>query len=263
MIYKTEDQITLIRESALLVSGTLTEIAKILKPGLTTLAIDKLANQFIRDNGAIPAFLNYGGFPHHICASVNDVVVHGLPGNTPLKEGDIVSLDVGVLKNGFHGDHAYTFIIGDVPKEYLHLVKVTKESLYLGIEKVIAGNRIGDIGHAIQTHVEQYGYGVVRDLVGHGLGRNIHEKPDVPNYGSKGKGMILKENLVLAIEPMINLGTSKVYIAKDGWSIYTADKQPSVHFEHNICVKKGKALMLSDYSIIEAAEQANPNLNSL
>lgn len=262
-MYKTEDQITLIRESALLVSGTLTEIAKILKPGLTTLAIDKLANQFIRDNGAIPAFLNYGGFPHHICASVNDVVVHGLPGNTPLKEGDIVSLDVGVLKNGFHGDHAYTFIIGDVPKEYLHLVKVTKESLYLGIEKVIAGNRIGDIGHAIQTHVEQYGYGVVRDLVGHGLGRNIHEKPDVPNYGSKGKGMILKENLVLAIEPMINLGTSKVYIAKDGWSIYTADKQPSVHFEHNICVKKGKALMLSDYSIIEAAEQANPNLNSL
>lgn len=262
MIYKTEEEVGLIRESAQLVSSTLAEIAKVLRPGMTTLAIDAFANQYIRDNGALPAFLNRGGFPHNICISVNDVVVHGFPDDKPLKDGDIVSVDVGVLKNGFHGDHAYTFVIGEAPEEHLRLVRTTKESLYLGIEKAISGNRTGDIGHAVQTHAERHGYGVVRELVGHGLGRGLHEKPDVPNYGNRGKGAILRENLVLAIEPMINLGTSRVYIAKNRWAIHTADGQPSAHFEHDVCVKKGKAMMLSTYSAIEAAEKANQNLNS-
>lgn len=249
------------RESALLVSATLTEIAKVLGPGMTTLEIDALANQYIRDHGAIPSFLNYGGFPHNICTSVNDVVVHGMPDGVPLKDGDIVSVDVGVVKNGFHGDHAYTFVIGEAPDAHLQLVNVTKQSLYFGIAQAIAGNRTGDIGYAIQHHAESHGYGVVRDLVGHGLGRNMHEKPDVPNFGSRGRGAILRKNLVLAIEPMINLGTAKVYTAKNRWAIHTADGKPAVHFEHDVCVKEGKALLLSDYSGIEAAEQANSNLN--
>ncbi|MDB5231731.1 MAG: map [Chitinophagaceae bacterium] len=261
--YKTEAEIALLKESAMLVSKTLTMIAAELKAGITTLQIDKLAADFIRDNKAVPSFLNFRGYPYNTCTSVNDVVVHGFPGNTILKEGDIISVDIGVYKNGFHGDHAYTFIIGEASEEIIQLVKVTKESLYKGIEKAVAGNRIGDISAAIQEHTEKkYGYGVVRELVGHGLGKQMHEDPQVPNYGKRGTGQKLKENLVLAIEPMINLGVKEVYTADDGWTVRTKDGKPSVHFEHDVCIKKHKAIILSDYSIIEAAEKANNNLNS-
>ena len=263
IIYKTEAEIALMKQSALLVSKTLTEVAKILKAGVTTLEIDKLCADFVRDHKAIPSFLNYRGYPHNICASVNDVVVHGFPNNNPLKVGDIVSIDMGVILNGWHGDHAYTFIIGDVSDAVLQLVRVTKESLYRGVEKAISGNRVGDISYAIQDYTEKrHGYGVVRELVGHGLGRSLHEDPQVPNYGRRGDGKKLKENAVLAIEPMINMGTKEVYTESDGWTVRTRDGKPSVHFEHDVCVKRNKPLILSDYSIIEAAEQANPNLNT-
>jgi len=260
--YKTDEQVALMQISALLVSQTLAEVAAVLKPGMTTLEIDKLANTFILDNGAVPSFYKYNGFPFHIITSVNDVVVHGLPGKEELKEGDIISVDVGVIKNKFHGDHAYTFIIGEVKPEIMQLVKTTKESLFEGIKEAVAGKRMGDIGYAIQHHNEKQGYGIVRDLVGHGLGQDMHEAPQVPNYGRKGSGILLKENLVLAIEPMINMGTRDVFMAKDGWTIKTADGKPSVHFEHDVCIKKGSALVLSDYSIIEQAEKKNPNLNT-
>ncbi len=263
MIYKTDAEVALMKEAALLVSKTLTEVAKILKPGVTTLLIDKLCSDFVKDHKAIPSFLNYNGYPFTVCASVNEVVVHGFPNNVALKDGDIVSIDMGVILNGWHGDHAYTFILGEVSDEILQLVRVTKESLYKGIEKAIVGNRLGDICFAIQEHTEKkYGYGVVRELVGHGLGRSLHEDPQVPNYGKRGNGPMLKENLVLAIEPMINLGTKDVVTEKDGWTVRTRDHKTSVHFEHDVCVKKNKALILSDYSIIEAAEKANANLNS-
>jgi len=261
IFYKTAAEIELMRESALLVSKALTEIAKILKPGLTTLYLDKVIGEFIRDHQAVPSFLNYRGYPFNSCISVNDVVVHGFPGNNELKEGDIISVDIGVFKNGFHGDHAYTFAIGNPGKEVMQLIRVTKEALYKGIEKAVAGNRVGDIAWAIQEHTEKkYGYGVVRELVGHGLGRHLHEDPQVPNYGRRGSGQVLKEGLVLAIEPMINLGKKDVYTEDDGWTVRTTDGKPSVHFEHDVCVKKGKADILSDYSIIEAAEKANGNL---
>ncbi len=264
IIYKTEAEVALMKQSATLVSKTLAEVAKILKPGVTTMQLDTLCERFVRDNNAVPSFKNYHGtYPFSICASVNDVVVHGFPNNSVLKDGDIVSIDLGVILNGWHGDHAYTFIIGEVPKEVLDLVRITKESLYKGIEKATVNNRIGDIAFAIQEHTERkYGYGVVRELVGHGLGRSLHEDPQVPNYGKRGSGPKLKENLVLAIEPMINLGVKEVYTDDDGWTVRTKDGKPSVHFEHDVCVKKNKALILSDYSIIEAAETANPNLNT-
>lgn len=263
MIHKTEAEVGMMKESATLVSKTLTEVAKVLKPGMTTLQIDKICADFVKDHKAIPSFYNYRGYPYHICASVNDVVVHGFPNNVALKEGDIVSIDMGVILNGWHGDHAYTFVIGEVAPEVLQLVKVTKESLYKGIEKAIVNNRIGDIAYAIQEHTERkYGYGVVRELVGHGLGRSLHEDPQVPNYGKRGTGPKLKENLVLAIEPMINLGSKDVYTEDDGWTVRTRDGKVSVHFEHDVCVKRNQALILSDYSIIEAAEKANPNLNT-
>jgi methionyl aminopeptidase len=259
--YKTQAEIALMRESALLVSKTLTEIAKVLKPGIATLQLDKLIGEFIRDNGGVPSFLNYRGYPFNACISVNDVVVHGFPNERALKEGDIISVDIGVVKNGFHGDHAYTFAIGDPGAAVMQLIRVTKESLYKGIEKAVAGGRVGDISYAIQEHTERkYGYGVVRELVGHGLGRHLHEDPQVPNYGKRGSGAKLKEGLVLAIEPMINLGKRDVYTESDGWTVRTADHQPSVHFEHDVCVQKNKADILSDYSIIEAAEKANPHL---
>ncbi|MNR04929.1 Methionine aminopeptidase 1 [compost metagenome] len=229
---------------------------------MSTLEIDKLANEFILDNGAVPSFYNYNGFPAHIITSLNDVVVHGIPGKEELRDGDIISVDVGTIKNGWHGDHAYTFIIGEVKPEILKLVKTTKESLYEGIKEAVVDKRLGDIGFAIQNYNEKQGYGVVRDLVGHGLGQSMHEDPQVANYGRKGSGTMLKENLVMAIEPMINMGTKDVFLDKDGWAIRTADGQPSVHFEHDVCVKKGQALILSDYSIIEAAEKANANLNT-
>lgn len=261
--YKNEEQVEQMRQSALLVSKTLTEVAKILKPGITSLSIDQLIGTFIRDNGAIPSFLNYSGYPFNSCISVNDVVVHGFPTKKELTEGDLVSVDIGVLKDGWHGDHAYTFLIGETTADIIQLIKVTKESLYKGIEKAVAGNRIGDIAFAIQEHTEKkHGYGVVRELVGHGLGKNLHEDPQVPNYGRRGTGTTLKQGLVLAIEPMINMGKKEVYTEDDGWTVRTIDGKPSVHFEHDVCVKKGKADILSDYTEIEKAEKANPNLFS-
>jgi methionyl aminopeptidase len=261
--YKNSQEIELMRESALLVSKTLSEVAKILKPGITTISIDQFIAEFIQDNKAVPSFLNYHGYPYSSCISVNDVVVHGFPGTYELKEGDIVSVDIGVYKNGFHGDHAYTFMIGKPADEVIQLVRVTKESLYKGIEKAIAGNRLGDISFAIQEHTEKkHGYGVVRELVGHGLGKSMHEDPQVPNYGKRGAGAVLKEGLVIAIEPMINLGKKDVFTDADGWTVRTKDGKPSVHFEHDVCVKKGKADILSNYSPIEIAEKANANLFS-
>ncbi|MGZ8561114.1 MAG: type I methionyl aminopeptidase [Flavisolibacter sp.] len=261
--YKNSQEIELMRESALLVSSSLAEVAKMLKPGITTISIDVFIGNYLKDHKAVPSFLNFNGYPFNTCISVNDVVVHGFPGNYELKEGDIVSVDVGVYKNGFHGDHAYTFMIGKPAMEVVQLVKATKESLYKGIEKAVAGNRIGDIAYAIQEHTEKkYGYGVVRELVGHGLGRNMHEEPQVPNYGKRGSGTVLKEGLVLAIEPMINLGRKEVFTDSDGWTVRTKDGKPSVHFEHDVCVKKNQADILSNYAPIEAAEKSNANLFS-
>jgi methionyl aminopeptidase len=261
MILKTNEQVELMRQSALLVSKTLSEIAKDLKPGVTTLSIDKKIGEFIRDHKAVPSFLHYKGYPFNSCISVNDVVVHGFPNLNELKEEDIVSIDIGVILDGWHGDHAYTFAIGEPADEVKQLIRVTKESLYKGIEKAIAGNRVGDIAFAIQDHTEKkHGYGVVRELVGHGLGKNLHEDPQVPNYGKRGSGAKLKEGLVLAIEPMINLGKKEVYTEEDGWTVKTKDGKPSVHFEHDVCVRKTKADILSDYSIIEKAERDNENL---
>jgi methionyl aminopeptidase len=262
--YKTPAEIELMRASALLVSKTLTEVAKVLRPGLTTRQLDKLITDFIRDHDAVPSFLNYRGYPFASCISVNDVVVHGFPNDQPLREGDIISVDIGVIKKGWNGDHAYTFAIGDPGTEIMQLIRVTKESLYKGIEKAVAGNRIGDISSAIEEHTaKKYGYGVVRELVGHGLGKHMHEEPQVPNYGRRGTGAKLKEGLVLAIEPMINLGKREVYTESDGWTVRTSDHKPSVHFEHDVAVRKGKADILSDYSIIEAAEFQNPHLYTI
>jgi methionyl aminopeptidase len=263
MICKSDVQVEMMRQSALLVSRTLTEIAKILKPGIITLSIDKMIGEFVHDHHAVPSFLNYHGYPFNSCISVNDVVVHGFPNNTELREGDIVSIDIGVILNGWHGDHAYTFAIGDPGAEVMKLIKVTKEALYKGIEKAVAGNRVGDIAFAIQEHTEKKnGYGVVRELVGHGLGESLHEDPQVPNYGKRGTGPQLKQGLVLAIEPMINLGRKEVFTESDGWTVRTKDGKPSVHFEHDVCVRKSKADILSDYHNIEKAEQANINLFS-
>ncbi|RYY64657.1 MAG: type I methionyl aminopeptidase [Chitinophagaceae bacterium] len=261
--YKTDEQVEQMRAAALLVSSTLAEIAALLKPGISTLSIDKTIGTIIRDNGAVPSFLGYNGYPFNSCISVNDVVVHGFPNSHPLKEGDVVTIDIGVIKNGWHGDHAYTFMIGDPGPEAVQLVKITKESLYKGIEKAIAGNRIGDIAFAIQEHTEKKnGYGVVRELVGHGLGKSLHEDPQVPNYGKRGSGPVMKEGLVIAIEPMINLGRKEVYTDDDGWTVRTKDGKVSVHFEHDVCVRKNKADILSNYAPIEAAEKANQELFS-
>lgn len=261
--YKTNAEIELIRKSSLLVSATLAKVANFLKPGVTTLQVDTLAEQFIRDNGAVPSFKNYKGFPFTCCISVNDAVVHGFPNNVALKEGDVVSVDVGVYMNGFHGDSAYTFAIGQVGDDVKQLLRVTKESLYKGIEKAVLNNRIGDIAFAIQEHTERKnGYGVVRELVGHGLGRQLHEDPQVPNFGKRGTLMKMKEGLVIAIEPMINMGKKDVYYDDDGWTVRTKDGKPSAHYEHTVCVQKDKADILSSYTEIEANEKANPNLDS-
>jgi methionyl aminopeptidase len=249
--YKTENEIELLRESSLLVGKTLAEVAKLIKPGVRTIRLDQVAEEFIRDNNAIPGFKGYNGFPYTLCISVNENVVHGFPSERELKDGDIVSVDCGTIMNGFYGDSAYTFAVGEVKEEVLMLMKRTKESLYKGIENAIAGKRVGDIGYAIQSYVESFGYSVVRDLVGHGLGRNLHEKPEVPNFGRRGRGTKLNENLVIAIEPMINLGTKRVVQEKDGWTIRTADRQPSAHYEHDVVVRKGKAEILSTFDYIE------------
>jgi methionyl aminopeptidase len=261
--YKTKEEIEIMRHSALLVSAALAEVAKALRPGVTTLQMNDLAEQFIRDNGAVPSFKNYKGFPYAACISVNDAVVHGFPNNVPLKDGDIVSVDVGVFKNGFHGDSAYTFAIGDIAAEVQQLLAVTKTSLYKGIEKAVAGNRIGDLAFAIQDYAEgKHGYGVVRELVGHGLGKSLHEDPQVPNYGRRGSGAKMNEGMVIAIEPMINLGKRDIYYDDDGWTVRTKDRKPAAHYEHNVCIRKGSADILSSFAPIEAAEKANPELCS-
>jgi methionyl aminopeptidase len=254
MIYlKTREEIELMRESALMVSRSLGIIAKEIKPGVEPKYLDKLAEEYIRDNGGVPAFKGYRGFPATLCISVNEAVVHGIPGSKPLKEGDIISVDCGVKKNGFYGDHAYSFAVGKVRPELEKLLKVTKESLYKGIEQAISGNRIGDISYAIQQHAESNGYGVVRELVGHGLGKSLHEDPEVPNYGKRGDGPKLKDGMVLAIEPMINLGKKNIKQLEDGWTIITADGLPSAHFEHDIAIIDGKPEILSSYAYIEEA----------
>lgn len=248
---KTEEEIELLRESSLLVGKTLAEMAKLIKPGRKTIDLDKVAEEFIRDNDAVPGFKGYNGFPFTLCISVNEVVVHGFPGERELKDGDIISIDCGVLKNGFYGDSAFTFPVGEVEESVLLLMKRTKESLYKGVEMAVAGKRIGDIGNAVQSYVEKFGYSVVRDLVGHGLGKNLHEKPEVPNYGRKGTGAKLKERMVLAIEPMINLGKRHVVQENDGWTIRTADRLPSAHYEHDVVVRKDKVEILSTFDYIE------------
>lgn len=261
IFYKTKDEIELMRHSALLVGLTIAETAKLIRPGITTLKLDTVAEQFIRDQGAIPSFKNYKGYPFATCISVNDAVVHGFPNNHELKEGDIVSVDVGVFKNGFHGDSAYSFAIGDPGPEIAGLMQVTKTSLYKGIEKAVAGNRVGDISHAIQDYCEkQHQYGVVRELVGHGLGKHLHEDPQVPNYGKRGSGPKLQAGLVIAIEPMVNLGVKEVWYDEDGWTVRTKDGKASAHYEHTVCVQRGKPDLLSSFQAIEEAEKANEYL---
>ena len=251
LYYKTKEEIELIRESSLLVGKTLAEVAKVIKPGVTTLSLDKVAYEFINDNNAVPAFLNYSGFPNSLCISVNSQVVHGIPGKYELKDGDIVSVDCGVVKNTFFGDSAYTFAIGEVSPEVLNLLKVTEESLYRAIETAVVGKRLGDIGEAVQSHAESHGFSVVRELVGHGIGRNLHEAPEVPNYGKRGAGLKLQEGLVIAIEPMINLGKKSIKQDNDGWTIRTTDNLASAHFEHTVAIGKEKADILSSFKYIE------------
>lgn len=253
IILKTREEIELMRESALSVSRTLGMLAKEIKPGVTSLYLDKLAEEFIRDNGGEPGFKGLYGFPNTLCMSLNAAIVHGIPTNIPMEEGDIISVDCGVLKNGYYGDHAYTFGVGEIKPEVQRLLEVTKESLYIGIEQFKAGNRIGDISWAIQNHAEKNGYGVVRELVGHGLGKKMHEDPEVPNYGKRGDGPKLKDGMVIAIEPMINMGTRNIKQLKDGWTILTADKKPSAHFEHNVALVDGKPDILSTFKYIEDA----------
>ncbi|HSQ46008.1 MAG TPA: type I methionyl aminopeptidase [Lutibacter sp.] len=250
---KTRAEIELMRESALIVSKTLGILAKEVKPGVTTLYLDKLAEEFIRDQGALPGFLGMYGFPNTLCMSPNAQIVHGIPNNKPLLEGDIISIDCGALKNGFYGDHAYTFEVGEVADETKKLLKITKESLYLGIREFKAGNRVGDVGFAIQHHCEKHGYGIVRELVGHGLGKEMHEDPEMPNYGFRGKGKKFTEGMVVAIEPMVNLGTHQINQLKDGWTILTKDGKPSAHFEHDVAIINGKPELLSTFSYIYEA----------
>lgn len=259
--YKTEAEIELIRQSALLVGKALAEVTRHLKPGITTDSLDKLADEFIRDHGAKPSFKNFKGYPFASCISVNDAIVHGFPGNKPLQDGDVISVDIGVYKNSYHGDSAYTFAIGDVSEEKMKLLKVTKESLYRAIEKAIAGNRIGDVSFAVQDFCEkQHKYGVVRELVGHGLGKQLHEEPQVPNFGKRGSGPKMQEGMVIAIEPMVNLGVKEVWYDDDGWTVRTKDGKVSAHYEHTICVRKHKADILSSFDEIEKAEKENVNL---
>ena len=248
---KTDEEIEIQRKSSLLVGKTLAEVARHIRPGVTTIELDRVAEKFILSNGAQPGFKGYGGFPATLCISVNDAVVHGIPGDRKLKEGDIVSIDCGVLMNGFYGDSAYTFAVGEISEEVRLLLERTKESLYLGIEQAVNGKRVGDIGNAVQGYVEGFGYSVVRDLVGHGVGRNLHEKPEVPNYGRRGSGIKLKSGMVIAIEPMINLGVKEVIQEKDGWTIRTADSKPSAHYEHTVAVRNGKPDILSTFEYIE------------
>ena len=250
IITKTAEEIELMRESALVVSRTLGMLAREVKPGVTTQSLDKLAEEYIRDQGAIPGFLGLYGCPSTLLTSVNEAVVHGLPTDKPLQEGDIVSIDCGAIKNEFYGDHAYTFQVGEVAPEVKKLLQITKESLYIGIRQLKAGNRVGDVGYAIQQYCESHGYGVVRELVGHGLGKKLHEDPEMPNYGRRGRGKKLIEGMTVAIEPMINMGTHLVSQLADGWTIVTKDKKPSAHFEHNVAIVDGQPELLSTFAYV-------------
>jgi|SRR6056300_337640 methionyl aminopeptidase len=249
-LIKTSEEIELIRESAQLVSKTLGMLASEIKPGINTLYLDKLAESFIRDHKGVPGFLGLYDFPNTLCISPNSQVVHGIPNKEIIKEGEILSIDCGVLKNGYYGDHAFTFTVGEVDKEILQLLETTKQSLYFGIEQFKAGNRVGDVGYAIQNYNESKGYGVVRELVGHGLGKEMHEKPEMPNYGKRGTGKKFQEGMVVAIEPMINMGTPNINQLNDGWTILTRDNKPSAHFEHNIAIVNGKPKLLSTFDYI-------------
>ena len=261
IICKTSEEIEWMRHSNLLVGNTIAHLASMLRPGITTLELDVLAGQLIRDNGGVPSFLNYNGYPFNTCISVNDAVVHGFPSKSELKEGDVVSIDCGVFKNGFHGDSAYTFVLGTPAEGVMALLQTTKESLYKGIEKAVANNRIGDIAWAVQEHAEKnHGYGVVRELVGHGIGRSLHEDPQVPNFGKRGNGPKLTVGMTLAIEPMINMGKKEVFYDDDGWTVRTKDGLVAAHFEHSICVQKDKADILSSFEAIEEAERKNSHL---
>ena len=257
---KTEDEIELMRRANQLVGKTLGELTKHIKPGVTTLQLDKIADEFIRDHGAIPTFKNFpnpfgGPFPASICTSVNDVVVHGVPDSkTVLKDGDIISIDCGTLLDGFNGDSCYTFCVGEVSQEVRQLLKVTKESLYLGIEQATAGKRVGDIGDTVQTYCESHGYGVVRELTGHGIGKEMHEDPQVPNYGRRGNGALLKSGMCIAIEPMITMGNRQIWMMPDKWTIRTRDGKPAAHFEHTIAIRRGKAEILSSFDEVEQLE---------
>lgn len=248
---KTEAEIELLRSSNQLVSKTLAELARIIKPGITTLDLDNLAEEFIRDNGAVPGFKGYNGFPNTLCTSVNDEVVHGIPSDYTLKDGDIVSIDCGVVLNGFYGDSAFTFAVGEISGEKRRLLDFTRSSLEKGVEQAQAGNRIGDISYAVQSHAESGGYTVVRELVGHGLGRRLHEAPEVPNYGRRGRGTKIKKGLVICIEPMINMGTRNVNQMQDGWTIRTADGKPSAHFEYAVAVGPDGPDVLTTFDYID------------
>lgn len=250
---KTAEEIELMRESALVVSKTLGMLASEIKPGVDCLYLDKLAEDFIRAQGAAPGFLGMYGFPNTLNMSPNAQVVHGIPTKEPLKEGDIISVDCGAVKNEYYGDHAYTFGVGEIDPETQKLLEVTKESLYIGIREFKVGNRVGDVAYAIQNHCESHGYGVVRELVGHGLGKKLHEGPEMPNYGKRGRGKRFAEGMVVAIEPMINMGTRSIKQLKDGWTILTADGKPSAHFEHNVAIVDGKPELLSTYQYIYEA----------
>jgi len=257
---KTEDEIELMRQANQLVGKTLGELEKHIKPGVTTLQLDKIADEFIRDHGAIPTFKNFpnpfgGPFPASICTSVNDVVVHGVPDSkTVLKDGDIISIDCGTLLDGFNGDSCYTFCVGDVSPEVRQLLRITKESLYLGIEQATAGKRVGDIGDTVQTYCESHGYGVVRELTGHGIGKEMHEDPQIPNYGRRGNGALLKSGMCIAIEPMITMGNRQIWMMPDKWTIRTRDGKPAAHFEHTIAIRRGKAEILSSFDEVEQLE---------
>jgi methionyl aminopeptidase len=258
VFYKSAEEIELIRKSAQLVSKTLAEVAKVIRPGLKTIELNRLAETYIRDNGGVPAFLNYNGFPYSLCISANDQIVHGFPGNYELKDGDILSVDCGVVLNKFVGDSAFTFAVGEIDPETRKLLQITRESLDKGVEKAVTGLRVGDISYAVQEHAEKHGYGVVKELVGHGVGFKLHEKPEVPNYGKRGSGMKLEEGMVIAIEPMINRGKAGVKFWDDGWTVSTRDGQPSAHFEHTVAVRKGKPDVLSTFQYIdEVLEKSN------
>ncbi len=251
IVLKTNEEIEILRENNLLVSQTLAEVGRYIAPGVTTRRLDRVAEEFIRDHDAVPGFKGYQGFPATLCTSVNDQVVHGIPSGYELQEGDIISIDCGVVKNGFYGDSAFTFAVGEISPEKELLLRVTRESLELGVRQAVAGNRVGDIGYTVQAYAERHGFSVVRELVGHGLGRKLHEAPEVPNYGKRGRGPKLKEGMVICIEPMINMGVKDVYQNRDGWTIHTADRKPSAHFEYAVAVRKNSVDVLTTFEYID------------